>query len=95
LKINYVNIVNHGKLRKRMQERKAKKEAPIKYYQASDMTISYNPEIERVAGGITSQSLTMDFCTAEGLIRIRLVGATCNRFNTIYRQNTDGRLNVI
>jgi len=58
---------------------------------ADNIKIGFNPTIV-VKGERSPQSLTMDFHTEKGWIRIRLEGETCGVFNTIYKQHALDRL---
>ena len=58
---------------------------------AYDVKIGFNPTIV-VKGRQSPQSLTMDFSTERGVIRIRLEGEMCGMFNKRYKENTLSRI---
>ena len=58
---------------------------------ADDVKIGFNPTIV-VKGRQSPQSLTMDFSTERGWIRIRLEGETCGMFNTRYKEHALSRI---
>ena len=63
----------------------------VETQKADNVKIGFNPKIV-VKGRQSLQSLTMDFHTEKGWIRIRLEGETCGIFNTIYKQQALSRI---
>lgn len=64
----------------------------VETYEVDNVCIDFNPTISVVQGRQSPQSLTMDFHTKKGWIRIRLEGETCGLFNTKYKQHALTRI---
>jgi hypothetical protein len=74
-----------------MDKRTLWNEKPIESLKADDVLIGYNPQIDTKMGQ-RLQSLTLDFHTSKGCVRIRLEGDSCNLFDRRYREHAQGRM---
>jgi hypothetical protein len=64
---------------------------PFHSFDVNDVHIGYNPALQ-APGSPTLQSLTFDFETKTGWVRMRLEGDVCRLFDGRYREHTEGRL---
>jgi hypothetical protein len=60
----------------------------VKWCDADNVDIGFNPEVQVRPGKKAPQSLTLDFHTSKGWVRIRLEGDVCDRFNELYKQTS-------
>ena len=64
---------------------------PFQSFDVNDVHIGYNPALQ-APGSPAPQSLTFDFETKTGWVRVRLEGSVCRLFDGRYREHTEGRL---
>ena len=63
----------------------------VETLKADDVKVGFNHAVE-VKGRQSPQSLTVDFHTEKGWVRIRLEGDACSLFDKTYKQQTSGRI---
>jgi hypothetical protein len=63
---------------------------PFQSFDVNNVHIGYNPAIQ-ASGASTPQSLTLDFQTSKGWVRMRLQGDVCRLFDRRYHEYAEER----